>query len=95
MNMYCGNQRHQVSNQADRTSDVALDATSAGAALAPAPVRQRLNRVMFEYQGATSMTVVSPLTRRAYHFAHPGARIAVDPRDTPWLTFTPYLARAL
>jgi hypothetical protein len=58
-------------------------------------LRQRRTEVTFEYHGATAMTVVSPLTRRAYYFAHPGARIAVDPRDTPWLTFTPNLARAL
>jgi hypothetical protein len=40
------------------------------------------------------MTVVSPLTQRSYRFAHPGARISIDPRDTAWLTFTPNLRRA-
>jgi len=94
--MCCGNQRQQLSNQAYRASGAApASALSEGAALAPAPVRQSRSGVMFEYQGATTMTVVSPLTRRTYHFAHPGARLAVDPRDTPWLTFTPKLARAL
>jgi len=65
------------------------------AAVPPAAMRQRQTGVTFEYQGATAMTVVSPLTRRTYRFAHPGARIAVDPRDTPWLTFTPNLSRTL
>jgi hypothetical protein len=86
--MCCGNQRQQLSNEAYRAS-------GAASANALPVLRQRRTGVTFEYHGATTMTVVSPLTRRTYHFAHPCARIAVDPRDTPWLTFTPHLARAL
>ena len=83
--MCCGNQREQLSNQAHRAS---------GALVPPPAVRRRHRGVTFEYEGAHTMTVVSPLTQRSYRFAHPGARIAVDPRDTPWLTFTPHLRRA-
>jgi len=94
--MCCGNQKPPVPNEAYRASGAApATALSLAAAVSPSALRQRRAGVTFEYQGATTMTVVSPLTRRTYHFAHPGARVAVDPRDTPWLTFTPNLARAL
>lgn len=83
--MGCGNQRQQISIEAHRTS---------GAMVPPPAVRRHHRGVTFEYEGAAAMTVVSPLTQRSYRFAHPGARIAVDPRDTPWLTFTPNLRRA-
>jgi hypothetical protein len=47
---------------------------------------------VFEYVGATALTVVSPLTRRTYAFSRPGARLEVDARDRPWLAFVPNLA---
>jgi hypothetical protein len=89
-----GNQRSQFSCEPDRAGGAApATARPAGALVSPAAVLQRHAGVMFEYQGPAAMTVVSPLTGRTYRFVHPGARIAVDPRDTPWLTFTPDLAR--
>ena len=62
----------------------------------PAPPRPAAPTpgVPFEYQGATALTLVSPLTSRKYRFERPGAQIAVDPRDVPWLTFVPQLKRA-
>ncbi len=93
--MCCGNRRQQLSNEAYPAGAPAANPLPVSALLPPRAVRQRRTGVTFEYLGATTMTVVSPLTRRTYRFAHPGARIAVDPRDTPWLTFTPHLARAL
>lgn len=82
--MCCGNQREQISSQAHR----------ANGAMVPPPVRRHHRGVTFEYEGPHAMTVVSPLTQRSYRFAHPGARLAVDPHDTTWLTFTPNLRRA-
>jgi len=92
--MCCGNQRQTISNPAPRASAAPVLAGGAAAAVPPRAGRRPHQAVNFEYEGATAMTVVSPLTARSYRFAHPGARVAVDPRDTPWLTFTPHLRRA-
>jgi hypothetical protein len=48
---------------------------------------------VFEYVGATALTVVSPVTRKTYRFERPGARVDVDPRDRSWIAFVPNLAR--
>jgi hypothetical protein len=52
----------------------------------PAPV--------FEYVGATALTVVSPITRRTYRFAQRGVRVTIDPRDQSWIAFVPNLVAA-
>jgi hypothetical protein len=49
---------------------------------------------LFEYVGETALTVVSPITRKTYRFAKPGAQVEVDPRDRSWIAFVPNLARA-
>jgi hypothetical protein len=54
--------------------------------LRPAPT-------VFEYVGATALTVVSPVTGKVYRFAHRGARADIDPRDRSWVSFVPSLAR--
>lgn len=48
---------------------------------------------VFEYVGATALTVVSPITRKTYRFEQPGARVTVDARDRSWVAFVPSLAR--
>jgi hypothetical protein len=48
---------------------------------------------VFEYVGATALTVVSPVTRKTYRFERPGARVEVDVRDRSWVAFVPNLAR--
>jgi hypothetical protein len=50
-------------------------------------------RSLFEYVGATALTVVSPVTRKTYRFEQPGARVEVDARDRSWVAFVPNLAR--
>lgn len=50
-----------------------------------------LSAPVFEYVGATALTVVSPLTRKTYRFEKPGARIEVDLRDRSWIAFVPSL----
>ena len=51
-------------------------------------------KAVFEYVGATALTVVSPITRKTYRFAQPGARVEVDPRDRSWVAFVPNVVRA-
>jgi hypothetical protein len=53
----------------------------------------RSTEAQFEYTGKTALTVVSPLTRRKYHFPQPQARVSVDPRDRSWIAFVPHLKR--
>ena len=55
------------------------------------PVKQAVG---FEYMGETAMTVLGPITRTQYRFAHKGARIEVDQRDAPYLSGVPNLRRA-
>jgi hypothetical protein len=52
-----------------------------------------LAKPVFEYVGATALTVVSPLTQKTYRFERPGARLEVDARDRSWVAFVPNLAR--
>jgi hypothetical protein len=70
----------------------------AGARAAPSPSTQvgvaPPAKAVFEYVGATALTVVSPITRKTYRFAQPGARLEVDARDRSWIAFVPNLARA-
>jgi len=49
--------------------------------------------VVFEYVGATALTVIGASTGARYRFAYPGARVPVYPRDEASLTRVPHLAR--
>ena len=91
--MCCGNRRQQISIESGRASQPA-PANRATAASRPPVQSQPRAAVAFEYRGDTALTVVSPVTARTYRFDRPGARVAADPRDTPWLTFVPHLKRA-
>jgi hypothetical protein len=48
---------------------------------------------IFEYLGATSLTVVGSATGRVYSFDGPGARSEVDGRDQPSVARVPLLRR--
>ena len=48
---------------------------------------------VFEYLGATSLTVVGSATGRVYSFDRPGARSEVDTRDQPSVARVPLLRR--
>jgi hypothetical protein len=50
-----------------------------------------LPAVLFEYFGATGMTVVGPVTGRSYRFDRKGARVEVDPGDRARLFSVPNL----
>jgi hypothetical protein len=61
----------------------------------PAPVPARVQYsppgAVFEYVGASKLTIVSPVTRKTYCFEQPGAKVAVDARDRSWVAFVPKL----
>ena len=48
---------------------------------------------VFEYTGATTMTVVGGATGRTYRFDGPGARAAIDLRDQESVARVPNLRR--
>jgi hypothetical protein len=49
--------------------------------------------VLYEYTGATGMTVRGPRSGHSYRFGHPGAQVAIDPRDVASLAGVPNLRR--
>jgi hypothetical protein len=49
--------------------------------------------VHFKYLGASAITVIGPVSGRAYRFFGAGARAAVDPRDAPSLATVPHLVQ--
>jgi hypothetical protein len=57
----------------------------------PASAGLRRYQVMFEYVGATALTAIGPVSGKRYRFDHPGAVMAVDPRDRPGLAAVPNL----
>ncbi len=62
------------------------------ASAVPARAALALPKPVFEYVGATALTIVSPITRNIYRFERPGARVEVDIRDRSWVAFVPQLA---
>ena len=77
----CGGQREQL-----RTEHSARGTRS--------PIASN-GRVVFEYTGPARAVVKGAVTGRGYSFVGYGARAAVDARDAPSLTRTPYLQRVL
>lgn len=61
--------------------------------LAPARAVAYLPRPkpVFEYLGATALTVIGPASGLRYRFDRPGAALAVDPRDRAALEAVPLL----
>ena len=49
--------------------------------------------VVFEYAGRTRLTVIGPVTHARYEFIGFGARVQVDPRDSPSVATVPALRR--
>jgi hypothetical protein len=46
---------------------------------------------IFRYEGRTSLTAYGPATGRKYHFARPGAEVAVELRDRDAMRAVPNL----
>jgi hypothetical protein len=49
--------------------------------------------VLYEYTGATGMTVRGPRSGATYRFEHTGAKVAIDPRDVASLAGVPNVRR--
>ena len=94
----CCSRPRQAINTAQRAAPLVRSAgerSSAGAQTAAATrAALALSAPVFEYVGATALTVVSPITRKTYRFDKPGARIEVDLRDRSWIAFVPSLVPA-
>jgi hypothetical protein len=78
----CGKKRAQWAADAERGAPVHSNAISVKShpALSPDGLEHR-----FEYVGSSRLTVTGVSTRQQYHFASPGAKVAVDPADAPAL----------
>ncbi|MED5620948.1 hypothetical protein [Ideonella sp. BN130291] len=63
---------------------------AAPAGMPPVSTAARL-KPLFEYVGATALTVIGPASGLRYRFDRPGARLAVDPRDRIALEAVPLL----
>jgi hypothetical protein len=69
-------------------------AASSGTQAKPAAEPQpRPSLVLYEYTGPTGMTVQGPRSGATYRFERPGAKVAIDPRDTASMAGLPHLRR--
>lgn len=84
----CGNQRARLAPPIPATDPLggAVDRRYAR----PEDAGRRFHAV-FEYRGATALTVIGPRTGARYHFASPGARLAIDLADRAGLAQVPTL----
>lgn len=89
--MCCGKNRAQFRG---RTPDLQPPSHAQATSQGPQPQLGRYSGSTFEYIGGTRLTVAGSVTGREYRFDRPGARIEVDPRDTPSIAVIPLL-RAL
>ena len=62
----------------------------AEAGRAPRPVSRG---ALYEYTGATGMTVIGPVSGTKYRFAETSAKVQIDPRDVSSMTGLPNLRR--
>jgi len=93
--MCCGRPGQPITNSAQRAAQASARPQSFAkpSAQSPAPARAALSlpTPVFEYVGATALTLVSPVTHKTYRFEQTGARVAVDVRDRSWVAFVPNL----
>lgn len=69
------------------------EASARGTRSASAAGERSRSAVVFEYTGATGLTVFGSATGVRYRFNRPGARIPVDARDAQRLSTIPMLRR--
>lgn len=50
---------------------------------------------VFEYLGASALTLTGPITGRTYRFEHRGARMPINRHDAPSLLYIPNLKAVL
>ena len=79
------------------TSNRAMNEQSVRGASLPSRVRPRVDTfnaaVFLEYVGATGLTVRGPISGKTYRFVRPGASVAVDGLDAPYLLAVPNLRK--
>ena len=68
----------------------ATSGTQAKPAERPRPTQ---SLALYEYTGASGMTVRGPRSGATYRFGHPGAKVAIDPRDAASIAGLPNLRR--
>ena len=69
-------------------------ASSNGKLADAAPARRAASReALYQYTGATGMTVTGPVSRTTYRFDGPGATRQIDPRDLASMAGLPDLRR--
>ena len=91
--MCCGHSRLTISNRRQAVSRPAAIGVASVVTVVRPNRPHAATKIEFEYGGATALAVVSPMTGNTYRFTRPGARVLVDPRDAPWLSFVPKLKR--
>jgi len=75
----CGSRRQQFWKTRQASATSRIPETQAGLALVQQPGRA------FIFEGLATIMITGSVTGKPYHFAHAGARVAVDPRDAPGL----------
>jgi len=68
-------------------------ATSGRVAVAMRGPRPISSAALYEYTGATGMTVMGPISGARYRFDRPGAKVQIDGRDVSSLAGLPNLRR--
>jgi hypothetical protein len=92
--MCCGRPSQPIATGAQRVTRPVAYSQSGTTPAAPKRAVLALPAPVFEYVGATALTIVSPVTRKTYRFEKTGARIEVDVRDRSWVAFVPNLVAA-
>jgi hypothetical protein len=88
--MCCGKSRAQWrSNAIPRFAPPTVTPQAAG----PGAPSTKPPSVTFEYIGRTTLLVRGPVSKRSYHFDHPGRKLEIDARDSVSLGTVPMLRR--
>jgi hypothetical protein len=69
---------------------VAINGKLSGPAQRTGPVS---SAVLYQYTGATGMTVIGPISGARYRFDQPGAKVQIDRRDISSMAGLPNLSR--
>ena len=75
----CGSRRQQFWTTPQASATSRIPETASGLA----PVQRP--GISFVFESLATVMITGSVTGKRYHFAHAGARVAVDPRDAPGL----------
>ena len=73
MNSCCGKKRAMASTMFNQGTTESAANTQTG--------NSSVSRIVFQYLGGRSLSVMGPVSGQMYHFVGHGARVAVDSRD--------------